>query len=346
MAEKVNPRISKKAIDYYQKHFGSVRRGVTYVLESLPLLADSAWKDIQQVLEPNEVKSLGASLSQWNKAFPLSGLLAIELAPSEAKERMQSLSQFARVLLELEGFGKGSRELADAPPKEVQLSAEVSAECRKFVEAYFPEFTPGCAILLDRFPEWARQAIKEIPRAEANRAIEAMGRDILDNPALAGRLLPMRMVNKVQMGQAKTVPQWPLFTRCALEIEAMTAEKKRKDVQTSPKISSAVSDALAKMFGNNNVGAAFALTIFPRVYEQTLAEEVCGIFTPADLRALATKLQHHDLGNPNTAGDLLLLALEDDKSDLAAKVFTLTPFGRIVLELELLQTLRATDKTD
>lgn len=340
MAEKVNPRISKRAIDYYQKHFGSVRKGVAYVLEALPLLADGTWKEVQHVLEPNEVKTLETALSCWDKAYPLSGRLAIELAPTGTEARMKSLSQFARVLLELEGFGKGHREVADTPPKEVQLSTEVSTDCRKFVEAYFPEFTPGCAFLLDRFPEWAEHAIKEIPQAEAKRAIGAMSGDILDNPLLAGRLLPMRLYNQVQMGKAETVPELALFTRCALEIEAMTAEKKRKDVQSSPKISSVVSEALAKTFGNNNVGAVFALTIFPRVHEQTLAEEVGGVFTAAELRELARKLQHHDLGNPNTAGDLLLLALEGDQSPVAAKVLTLTPFGRIVLELELMQILR------
>lgn len=340
MAEKVNPRIGKKANAYYQEHFGSVRKGVTYVLEALPHLIDRTWQDIQRVLEPSEVKTLDAALARWDKAFPLSGLLAIELSPPGAKERIQALPQFARVLLELDGFRKGHRQQDDSAPRDVQLSIELTVECRKFVENNFSNFTQGSAFLLENFPTWATKAVKEISPTHVNRALDVMSKEVLDNPFLAGRLLPMRMMNQVQRGQAKTVPELPVFTCCALEIEAMTAEKKIKKVQASPKVSSAVTESLSDLFGNNNVGAAFALTIFPRAYEQTMAEEVCGLFAPGELRTLAAMLQNHDLGNPNTAGDLLLLALEDDPSDLAAKVLTLTPFGRIVLELALMQVRR------
>jgi len=336
---RVSPKLSVPVHDgFYQERFGSLRKGATYVLDALPDLLDRTWNEIAHYIPSSTIKNL----AQGHLEFAFDGALSSRVVPPSLKQQIDDLSEFERVAMEFHLFGvAGSSPDAaitarfDMPHPAKSAFLDVSdgaADLARKVGG--GDANVGASILLDRFTRWYRLTLTSIPKPMVKESQGLLKWDLLESPSLAGRLLPLRYAYASSPPVGEETLGLPAFACAVLEIEAMSATKKKKVVQASPKTSPVIGMAHEELFGNANLGYGFAITVFPRLYQQTINAEVAPQFTKKELYDLAGMAAGMDgLANSYTAGDYILHAPVGPA--LQTKIRALSPFARVCLEIML-----------
>jgi len=338
---RVSPKLSLQVHDgFYRERFGSVRKGATYVLDALPDLLDRTWNEIAPQIPPSTIKNL----AQGRLEFAFDGALSTRVVPPSLKQQIVDLSEFERVAMEFHLFGMaGSSPDAaitasfDMPHQAKSAFLDVSDGAAALAQMVGGgDANVGTSILLDRFARWYRLTLASIPKPMVKESQGLLKWDLLESPSLAGHLLPLRYAYASSPPVGEETLGLPAFACAVLEIEAMSATKKKKVVQASPKISPVVATAHEDLFGNANLGFGFSVTVFPRLYQQTLNAEVLPQFTKKELYDLAGLADGMDgLANSYTAGDYILHAPVGPA--LQTKIRALSPFARVCLEVWLAQ---------
>lgn len=340
---RVSPKLSVEVHEgFYRERFGSVRKGAAYVLEALPDLLDRTWGEVAREIPSHAMTSVIKNLAEGRLEFAFDGAISTRVVPPRLKQQIEAMSEFDRVAMEFHLFGMaGSSPDAaitarfDMPSPAKSAFLDVSSRVVELARSVGSgDANVGTSILLDRFARWYRLTLASIPKPMVKESQGLLKWDLLESPSLVGRLLPLRYAYASSPPVGEEALELPAFACAVLEIESMSATKKKKAVQASPKTSPVIGMAHEELFGNANLGYGFAITVFPRLYQQTINAEVLPQFTKKELNELADLAAGMDgLANSYSAGDYILHAPVGPV--LKTKIRTLSPFARVCLEVML-----------
>ncbi len=341
----ISPKATIEAETFYQNYFGSFRGGAIYVLEALPQLLYGTWKELTEGargfdLDAFESVRSGStdSVRQMDLSFTGSSLKTyMDTSQLSAFDRVTAdyflyLDPFLRTnfrLVQTHGFQypvMGRRT-------DLKISKNAAIVVGGFGFSEEKRLLSGASYVLSAFHGWWKSVVESHDvKKHAELAADLLRYDALTDPLLAGAVLHHRL-------PITTSKKLALFSLASLEITTMSPQKKIKKVQASPRLSPVVGERFRELFATMNAGFDFALSSFPRLYEQTFAQEIAPIFTQQDYDDLMGLAQAHNarLAQADMAGDTILwLARQGDGLEvLVTKIARLSPFGRVCLEVFL-----------
>lgn len=334
-------KLSPGSVAFYKFKFWSVRQGSSYILESIPHLVAQTRKEIEEILDKTQISTIiNAIAKRLEHPLTLTGDLPVCSGSKDWGLQVENLPKFTRVVLEMMAIPlRGKIEPASPPLNYHSVRFEISLAAEEFLSQIFTSITNGAVFFLEAFIEWSEGALKGIAPSIKRPAEHILRSVPLDDPQLAGHLLPIFFSSKGAKPSREQILSLPIFARAALEVACQIGGTK---VQTSPKCPPTVLDSLAEIFGNVNCGSDFVINVFPRLYYSTVCD-LLPRFTQAEIRYLAEIVTREPVQlSPYSSGDLLALLADKRKESekeisASSKFIALTPFERVCMEVHLHQ---------
>jgi len=303
--------------DFYKRLFPNMRAASYSVISGFPKVFYRSLDEIHEVFTNKEIEEIVSAI-EWmmGSGYDLTGVSVLEVCPDHLREKVQELTVFQRICIELLGFRRTSRKpYVSEGIDSILTTPLVEQSVRDFLAESFPSIFLGTSFLLEKFPQWFRPAVDLAPAkkmiiAKAMEDIESFSPsvlgDILDEALF--RACETRVLGPKDKNGIGELLRLSFFQKTCLALECSANFKRNKVV--SPKMTKKLASFYTETFnGKASSGVLYAAeffrAIFPSLVNDTIIE-----FSRQELQVVKFAMEYHGRPEGLMAGVTIVPAIK------------------------------------
>ncbi|AJF08307.1 hypothetical protein [Geoalkalibacter subterraneus] len=302
---------------FYKEVFPNFRVASMFVVNGFPKFFHHTIEEIKEILSDAEIEKIASAL-EWKMGpdYALDGKDVLEVCPQEVASKVKKLPLFALCCLELLGFMRTSkRPRVTEGVDHILATPSIDEWARDFYAQAFPSVNYGVAFIMERFPEWYKNAT-DLSQAERDLVCKAMQQDIEGfSSILCGNILDEAFVrarannllSKKEQTLAEKICKMDFFKKSCLAV--MGSAKIQRNKVISPKTTSSVASFFKEEFaGKTTGGILYAAESFRALFPALLAEAL-EPFSKEEKKIIRQAMQYHGRPEGLMAGALIIPAI-------------------------------------